>query len=238
MFPGCLKNGLIGKANIPIEIIDLTKYKIQKNQYSYLDRKPFGENTGMIICAEVIENAIKHIPVGKKIYPSPKGKVFTQSISEQLKNEEHLIFLCGRYEGIDQRAIDFFEFEEISLGDFILCGGEVAAMAMCECIIRLQDKTLSNPNSLVEESFSNGLLEHNHYTKPRQWKNISVPDVLLNGNHAKIQDWQLHSSLTNTYKTRPELLYKMQIQSIMVSVLLFFTTNILKKIHYKYKKEI
>lgn len=231
-FPGALGVGLIGKSSTHMEVIDLKQYKSKRNNHYYLDDKPFGETTGMVLCPSVVERAIQSFDLTKckLIYPSPRGIPFTYEVAERLSKQEHLVFLCGRYEGVDQRAIDHYEFEEISLGDFILCGGEVATMAMCEAIIRLHDNTLSNPDSVRDESFYNDILEHNHYTECREWKGYLVPEVLLKGNHHEINLWKLNSAIQNTQKTRPDLALKFKQKCLIFVLFILMTPKIMKKI--------
>jgi len=145
------------------------------------------------------------------VVPTPSGTPFTQRMAEQLSSQEHLVFACGRYEGIDQRVIDHaasrWRVEEVSLGDFVLNGGEVAALAMIEAIVRLIPGFMGNPASLVEESHGDdGLLEYPVYTKPASWRGLDVPDVLLSGNHAAIADWRREQALERTRQRRPDLL--------------------------------
>jgi tRNA (guanine37-N1)-methyltransferase len=144
------------------------------------------------------------------VFPSPAGEVFTQATARALAGEEHLVFACGRYEGIDQRVIDHTagraRVREISLGDYVLNGGEVAAMAMIEAIGRLVPGVVGNPESLTEESHENGLLEYPSYTKPAQWRGLSVPPILLSGNHGAIAQWRHDSQVERTRRVRPELL--------------------------------
>lgn len=234
MFPGCLGAGLIFKKQIPINIIDITQHKTHKSNYSYIDQPPFGGGAGMIICPSVISNM--NIPIGRRLYMSPRGKVFNQSLAEELAKEEHLIFLCGRYEGIDERAIQFYNFEEVSLGDFILCGGEVAAMTMCETIIRLQKDTLSNELSIREESFYNGLLEYDQYTETREWNGMKVPSVLLEGNHKKIEAWQVMNSIDKTRKNRPDLYNKVVFDFMICCLLTIANTKFMSKMYTKIRK--
>ncbi len=236
MFPGCLGAGLIQKKNIQIEIIDITQYKTPHNNHKYIDQPPFGGGEGMIICPSVISNIMTNLPAGKRLYMSPRGKVFNQNIGESLAKEEHLIFLCGRYEGVDQRAIDFYDFEELSLGDFILCGGEVAAMTMCEVIIRLQSGTLSNEESVRNESFYNGLLEHDQYTEFREWNGLTVPSVLLEGNHAKIKQWQIINAIEKTKQNRPDLIQIFTLHLCIIFILYLTKDSFMRKFLHGYAK--
>ena len=236
MFPGNLGDGLIGKANFQLEIIDLKQYKGSSGNHMYIDQRPFGGGEGMLICPTVIENVMSNISGGKRIFPSPCGPVFNQQTAEQLSKEEHLVFLCGRYEGIDARALDHYKFQPISLGDFILCGGEVAAMTMIETIIRLLKGTLSNEDSLINESFyMGGLLEHDHFCELRKWKEMEVPQVLLEGNHAHINEWRYENSLLKTIKYRPDLFNKYVLAFFFICILQFINCDFseINKLYFK-----
>lgn len=240
MFPGTLGEGLIGKANFELEVIDLKNYKSNSGNHLYIDQRPFGGGEGMLICPTVIENVMKDIPFGKRIFPSPCAAVFTQQTAEQLSKENHLVFLCGRYEGVDARALKYYDFQSISLGDFILCGGEVAAMTMAETIIRLQKGTLSNENSVTNESFyMGGLLEHDHFCELREWKGIPVPPVLLNGNHSHIDLWRYEDSLIKTKEFRSDLFDKYVFAYFFTCILIFVNTDfsdiekIRRKLYFK-----
>jgi tRNA (guanine37-N1)-methyltransferase len=144
------------------------------------------------------------------VVPSPAGEKFSQAVAEEFSTKEHLVFACGRYEGIDQRVIDYYrsthEVREISLGDYVLNGGEVAAVAMVEATVRLIPGVVGNPESLVEESHQGGLLEYPSYTKPRSWRGLEVPEVLLSGNHAAIKQWREDQATERTHRVRPDLL--------------------------------
>jgi tRNA (guanine37-N1)-methyltransferase len=144
------------------------------------------------------------------VVPSPAGEVFTQHIARELSQESHLVFACGRYEGIDQRVIDHYRtrirVRELSLGDYVLNGGEVATMAMIEAVTRLIPGMVGNPDSLTEESHEDGLLEYPSYTKPQEWRGLSVPEILLSGHHAKIVEWRKEQQVERTRERRPDLL--------------------------------
>ena len=240
MFPGTLGDGLIGKANFQLEVIDLKQYKSSMGNHMYIDQRPFGGGEGMLICPRVIENAMKNIDVGKYIFPSPCGPVFNQQIAERLSKEEHLVFLCGRYEGIDARALNHYNFESISLGDFILCGGEVAAMTIIETIVRLLKGTLSNEDSIINESFyMGGLLEHDHFCELREWQGHNVPQVLLEGNHSHINEWKYKNSLSKTITYRPDLFNKYVLAFLFICILQFINCDfsdiekIKRKLYFK-----
>lgn len=142
------------------------------------------------------------------IYCSPRGKVFKQSMAMELAKEEHILFLCGHYEGIDQRALDILEVEEVSIGDYVLTGGELPAVIMIDAIARLQDGVLNKKESFEEESFSQGLLEYPQYTRPRRFQDREIPEILLSGDHKKIRQWRWEESLRVTQEQRPELYEK------------------------------
>ncbi len=243
MFPGTLGDGLIAKANFQLEIIDLKQYKSNMGNHMYIDQRPFGGGEGMLICPSVIENVMQNIS-GRCIFPSPCGPVFDQQMAERLSKEEHLVFLCGRYEGIDSRALNHYNFEPISLGDFILCGGEVAAMTMIETIVRLLKGTLSNKDSIINESFyMGGLLEHDHFCELREWQGKKVPQVLLEGNHAHIDQWRYENSLFKTITYRPDLFGKYVLGFLFMCILQFVNCSffeiekIKRKLYFKHLRQ-
>ncbi len=216
-FFSVLDVSLVGKAVVSglveARIHDLRDFTHDKHRT--VDDTPYGGGAGMVMKPEPWGEALDSIvedgslePV--LIVPSPAGEVFTQSIARELAEESHLIFACGRYEGIDQRVIDHFSsrmrVRQLSLGDYVLNGGEVAAVAMIEAVARLIPGMVGNPESLVEESHESGLLEYPSYTKPKQWRGLEVPDVLLSGNHAAIADWRREQQLERTRAVRPDLL--------------------------------
>lgn len=214
MFPGALGMSLSGKAlekNIwaysAINIRDFAKDKHQT-----VDDTPFGGGAGMVMKPDVIEAALLSLPkAGRKIYMSPRGKLLNQKLVQQLAAEETLTILCGRYEGVDQRILDAQGFEEISVGDYVLSGGEMAALVLMDSCIRLLAGVMGNEETAGEESFSDGLLEYPHYTKPAAWvasdgTEHKVPDVLLSGHHENIKKWRKEQALTLTQTRRPDLL--------------------------------
>ena len=165
----------------------------------------------MIIKPDVLQSSLNHakkITKGSKekiLYFSPSGKKINQKLVNDLINFKEIILICGKYEGVDQRFIDYNKIEEISLGDYIISGGELAAFILIDACVRLIPEVLGNNNSLNVESFNDNLLEYSQYTKPYEWKNIKVPEILLSGNHKKISDWRLKNSLEKTKKIRPDL---------------------------------
>jgi tRNA (guanine37-N1)-methyltransferase len=208
MFPGVLGHSLPGKALVAglwhLEAVQIRDFAFDKHKT--VDDTPYGGGAGMVMKPDVLYAALQSLPKdARKIYLSPRGELFTQKKAQELSRESHLAFLCGRYEGIDQRVIDHHALEEISLGDFVLAGGEVAAMAMIEAIVRLLPGVLGNADTMLEESFSDGLLEYPHYTKPPVWEGYAVPDILLSGDHAKIKAWRQAEAERLTRARRPDL---------------------------------
>jgi tRNA (guanine37-N1)-methyltransferase len=211
MFPGYLGHSLAGRAlergDWSFNIIQIRDFGEGKHQT--VDDTPFGGGAGMVMRADVIERALLSVPnAGRKIYMSPRGKVLNQGLVKELSSEKNLTILCGRYEGVDQRVLDTYEFEEISIGDYVLSGGEVAALTLMDACIRLLPGVMGNEATPEEESFSNGLLEYPHYTRPAEWNGLSVPDVLKSGNHAEIAKWRHAQSIELTQRVRPDLLKK------------------------------
>jgi tRNA (guanine37-N1)-methyltransferase len=215
MFPGMLGQSLSGKAlekglwsYNAINIRDFAQDK-----HKTVDDTPFGGGAGMVMRADIIEAALLSIKdPGRRIYLSPRGRPLTQKLAEELK-DQHLTLLCGRYEGVDQRVLDAHKFEEVSIGDYVLSGGEPAAMILMDACIRLLPGVMGNDETAGEESFSNNLLEYPHYTRPAEWtdshgKTHTVPDVLTSGNHAKVKEWRQKQSEEITRRVRPDLIKK------------------------------
>lgn len=191
---------------IEINIIDIRDYT--KDKHKKCDDTPFGGGAGMVMMVQPIADAITAVDKdhnAKRIYLSPKGRKFCQSIVEEYSKEEHLLLLCGHYEGIDQRAIDLFIDEEVSIGDYVLTGGEIPAMAVVDAVSRYVDGVITK-DSLFEESFSNGKLEYPQYTRPQEFMGLMVPEVLLSGNHGEIKKWREEQSDIITQQMRPDLL--------------------------------
>ena len=213
-FPGYLNKGLFGKAMNEkiwnLETVNIRDYSFDKHKT--VDDTPYGGGNGMLIKADVLAKSLdENIKKKEKIiYLSPKGKLFDHQYAKELSNETTINFICGHFEGIDERIIQSREIEEVSIGDFILSGGEVAALVVIDAVLRFLPGVLGNVNSSEDESFENGLLEYPQYTKPKIWENKGVPDVLLSGDHAKIKDWRLSQSEAITRDRRPDLwqLYK------------------------------
>ena len=205
-----LFESIVGRAvkeqKLQIEIVNLRDYT--EDKHLKCDDYPFGGGAGMVMMAQPVGSAIERIDPDHKalrIYLSPKGQTFRQEKVFGLVEREHLILLCGHYEGVDQRAIDLFIDEELSIGDYVLTGGELPAMVIADCVARYVDGVLS-PESLVQESFSENLLEYPQYTRPVEYRGLSVPEVLRSGNHGEIDKWRREQSLLVTKKNRPDLL--------------------------------
>ena len=211
-FPGPLDKGLYGKAmsnNIwKLETVNIRDFAADKHKT--VDDTPYGGGSGMLIKPDVLAKALdeKSNPKDKIIYLSPRGKLLNQNISKELSKEKTINLICGHFEGIDQRVIDSRNIEEISIGDFVLSGGEVAAYILLDSILRLVPGVIGNEKSIIEESFENNLLEYPQYTKPQIWEEKSVPEVLLSGDHAKIKHWRLSQSEAITRDRRPDLWQK------------------------------
>jgi len=198
----------IEKGLLEVELIDIRPYS--ENKHKNTDDYPFGGGAGMVMLAQPIVDAIEqNTPEGAKphrIYLSPRGRTLNQQIVEELAKEEELYLLCGHYEGVDQRALDLVIDEEVSIGDYVLTGGELGAMVIIDAVSRLIPGVLGSEESSVDESFSSGLLEYPQYTRPREFRGMQVPEVLLNGNHAHINRWRRNESLRLTKQRRPDLL--------------------------------
>ena len=211
-FPGYLNKGLFGKALSTkiwnLETVNIRDYSIDKHKT--VDDTPYGGGNGMLIKADVLAKSLDdNIKKKEKIiYLSPKGKLFNHQYAKELSSEKTINFICGHFEGIDERIIQSRDIEEVSIGDFILSGGEVATFVILDAILRFLPGVLGNENSSEEESFENGLLEYPQYTKPQIWEDKGVPDVLLSGDHAKIKDWRLSQSEAITRDRRPDLWQK------------------------------
>ena len=200
---------IIGKAQESgyISINTTNMREFSRNKHKKVDDTPYGGGAGMVIRPDIICDAYNSVVTkkSKAIYLSPQGKTLTQEKVEELSKETHIILICGHYEGIDQRAIDIIKPEEISIGDYILTGGELPAMVLIDSISRYIQGVI-NTESIKEETFSTGLLEYPQYTRPETYKNLKVPDILLSGHHENIKKWRKEQSIKNTFVKRPELL--------------------------------
>ena len=213
MFDSFLNASIIGRAReaglLDIHATDIRPYS--QNKHKNTDDYPFGGGAGMLMLAQPIADAMKAVTrppfQGKRIYMSPRGVPLTQALAQQLSQEERLVILCGHYEGVDQRVLDKDIDMEISVGDYVLTGGETAAMVLIDCVSRLVPGVLGSAESAGDESFSNdGLLEYPQYTRPRVFEDMEVPEVLLNGDHKKISQWRREQALLATARMRPDLL--------------------------------
>ena len=214
MFRSVLDASILGRAReqglLDVRLTDIRPFSALKHKNT--DDYPFGGGAGMVMLAQPIADAMASVCGedfrGRRIYLGPRGRKLTTALARELAREERLVLLCGHYEGVDQRALDTCVDEEISIGDYILTGGELAAMVLTDAVARFIPGVLGSAESPEEESFSDGLLEYPQYTRPRDWNGLTVPDVLLNGNHAEIAKWRRQQSLLTTAKHRPDLLEK------------------------------
>lgn len=201
---------IIGRAceENKVEINGINIRDFSKNKHKKVDDYPFGGGSGMVMKPEPIFDAINSVksPISRVIYLSPQGKTFDQDLANELSKETHLILLCGHYEGIDNRIIENYVDEEISIGNFVLTGGEIPAMIIIDAIVRLLPGVLRTDESFIDESHYNGLLEYPQYTRPREFNGYKVPDILLSGNHHKIGVWRKEEALRATFTKRPDLL--------------------------------
>ena len=208
-FPGPLSKGLYGKA-LSKKLWNLNIVNIRdaaEDKHKTVDDTPYGGGSGMLLKADVLAKSLDQnkIEGEKVVYLSPKGKKFDQNYAKELSNEKSVSFICGHFEGVDERVLTTRNIEEVSIGDYILSGGETAAFVVIDSILRLLPGVLGNENSKADESFENGLLEYPQYTKPQIWEEKGVPEVLLSGDHSKIKDWRLSQSEAITRDRRPDL---------------------------------
>ncbi|RYL95476.1 tRNA (guanosine(37)-N1)-methyltransferase TrmD [Sporolactobacillus sp. THM7-4] len=221
MFTGVLKESILGKAQekeaVSFHITDFRHYS--ENKHHKVDDYPFGGGAGMVLMPQPLFDAIDAVRGESTAQPriiltSPQGKPFRQKDAEDLSREQQLIFICGHYEGFDERIPEHLVTDEYSIGDFVMTGGEIAAMAMIDSVVRLLPNVLGNDTSAVTDSFSDGLLEHPHYTRPAEFRGMRVPDVLISGNHEKIAEWRHKESLRRTFVRRPDLLADRKLSEI------------------------
>ena len=209
VFSCSLSKGLYGKA-MSKKLWDLKVINIRdaaEDKHKTVDDTPYGRGSGMLLKADVLAKSLDQNRIeGEKIlYLSPKGKKFDQSYAKKLATAKSLSLICGHFEGVDERVLSTRNIEEVSIGDYVLSGGETAAYVVIDSVLRLLPGVLGNDNSKIEETFENGLLEYPQYTKPQIWEEKSVPDVLLSGDHSKIKDWRLSQSEAITRDRRPDL---------------------------------
>ncbi len=209
MFPGPLGLTLAGKALESgvwaLKALDIRNFA--RDKHRSVDDTPFGGGAGMVLRADVVDAALASVEAapGRRIYLSPRGRRFDQALAAELAAEPGVVLLCGRYEGLDQRLIEARDLEEVSLGDFVLSGGEVAALAVLDACVRLLPGVMGAADALAEESFVEGLLEYPLYTQPRDWNGMAVPEVLLSGHHARIEAWRREQAERITRERRPDL---------------------------------
>lgn len=217
MFESVLHSSILGRARreklVEIEPVDIRPFSDRKHKNT--DDYPFGGGPGMVMLAQPIVDAVEACTKdgfhGKRLYLSPRGRTFDQAMAEELARDGELLLLCGHYEGVDQRAIDLVIDEEVSIGDYVLTGGELGALVIIDAVSRLIPGVLGSDESSQDESFSSGLLEYPQYTRPREYRGLTVPDVLLSGDHAKINRWRRDRALELTWRRRPEMLKSVEL---------------------------
>ncbi|MDO4393380.1 MAG: tRNA (guanosine(37)-N1)-methyltransferase TrmD [Bacillota bacterium] len=210
MFGPVVGGSILGRAAakgiLNVKTTDIRDFSNDKHNRA--DDYPFGGGGGMVMMADPIFGAMESVSAADKkvIYMSPRGRILDQQKIIELSQLDNLVILCGHYEGVDQRALDYWNAEEVSIGDYVLTGGELPAMVLIDAVARMIPDVLGNENSALDESIYSGLLEHPQYTKPRQYRGIEVPEVLTNGNHKLIDEWKFRQALTLTQERRPDLL--------------------------------
>jgi tRNA (guanine37-N1)-methyltransferase len=218
MFTGVLQHSMMKiaqeKEAVDISVINFRDYSC--NKHKNVDDYPYGGGAGMVLTAQPIFDAIDHLKEHstgspRVILMCPQGERLNQKKAEELAEEDHLIFICGHYEGYDERIRDYVVTDEISIGDYVLTGGELAAMVVVDSVVRLLPDVLGNEVSHKKDSFSTGFLEHPQYTRPAEYRGYKVPDVLLSGNHKKIEEWRTKESLRRTLQRRPDLIIEEQL---------------------------
>jgi tRNA (guanine37-N1)-methyltransferase len=225
MFSGVFESSILGKAHekgiVKLNAVNFRDYA--NNKHNSVDDYPYGGGAGMVLQPEPIFTAVEDLLQDQPntdnprvILMCPQGEPFTQKKAEELSNEKHLIFICGHYEGYDERIREHLITDEISIGDYVLTGGEIPAMAVMDSVVRLLPGVLGNDTSAVTDSFSTGLLEHPHYTRPATFRDWGVPEVLLSGHHLNIEKWRRKESLRRTWERRPDLLevHKLSIEEL------------------------
>lgn len=223
MFEGVLHDSILGKAEekgiVTFQTVNFRDFST--NKHSTVDDYPYGGGGGMVLKPEPIFHAVENLMQGstvsakppRVILMCPQGQTFTQTMAEELALESHLIFICGHYEGYDERIREYLVTDELSIGDYVLTGGELPAMVVIDSVVRLLPGALGNETSAVTDSFSTGLLEHPHYTRPAQFRDMMVPEVLLSGHHENISEWRRKEVLRRTYNRRPDLLEQMELSN-------------------------
>lgn len=215
MFPGPLGHSLarrgLNKAIWSLDCYNIRDFATDK--HANVDAPPFGGGHGMVMRPDVMGRAIDHVwnqqPAGQnlaKIYPSPRGRLLDQEMARSLSQKDGVMIVCGRYEGLDQRVIDHYQLQEVSIGDYVLSGGEQAAMVILDAVVRLLPGIMGKEVSHLEDSFESGLLEHHHYTQPRDWQGLQPPEILLSGHHQNIAKWRQENALDITATRRPDLM--------------------------------
>lgn len=209
MFAPVTQSSILGRAVekgiLDIRLTDIRDFS--RDKHNKADDYPFGGGGGMVMMADPIFGALEAVEAEKKriIYMSPRGRLLSEELIRELSSLDDLVILCGHYEGIDQRVMDYWDIEEVSIGDYVLTGGELPAMVLIDSVARLIPDVLGNENSALDESVYSGLLEHPQYTKPREYRGMQVPEVLVSGNHKLIALWKLREALVLTKKRRPDL---------------------------------
>ena len=219
MFSGVFSQSILKKAQeqeaVSYNIVNFRDYA--DNKHKKVDDYPYGGGAGMVLMPQPIFDAVEHLTSNIKTKPRiiltcPQGERYSQEKAEELSKEDHLIFICGHYEGFDERIREHLVTDELSIGDYVLTGGELASMVIVDSVVRLLPGVLGNENSAPRDSFSNGMLEYPQYTRPANYKGMKVPEVLLSGNHQRIEEWRYKESLKRTYERRKDLLKNKQLQ--------------------------
>ncbi|WNQ14226.1 tRNA (guanosine(37)-N1)-methyltransferase TrmD [Paenibacillus aurantius] len=218
MFEGVFGASILGKARekgiVSLATVNFREYST--NKHNTVDDYPYGGGGGMVLKPEPVFAAVEDLmregePKPRVILLCPQGETFSQSKAEELSREEHLVFICGHYEGYDERIREHLVTDELSIGDYVLTGGELPAMVMIDSVVRLLPGVLGNELSAVTDSFSTGLLEYPHYTRPAKFRDWEVPEVLISGHHGNIEAWRRRQSLERTFRRRPDLLERMEL---------------------------
>jgi tRNA (guanine37-N1)-methyltransferase len=213
MVRASLQDGVLGRA-VEKGLIDLQVHDLRDfttDRHKVVDDTPFGGGPGMVLKPEPMFKAVEHLRESRGapdavLLPSPQGRRFTQAVAEEYSRQAHLVLLCGRYEGVDERVSTTLVTEEVSIGDYVLSGGELPALAIVDAVARLVPGVVGDAESVVRDSFTRGLLDHPHYTRPASFRGLDVPAVLLSGHHGEIDRWRRQQALRRTYERRPDLL--------------------------------